>query len=102
MEEIIIYTAGNPDLYPIEYYDADTETYQGVIPKLLNQFSEQSNYKIKYYNKNSKDERAHLLDVLSLSLLNILKMILLLFLRLSKTVSRYLIGCLFPTPRLSL
>lgn len=60
MEEIIIYTAGNPDLYPIEYYDADTETYQGVIPKLLNQFSEQSNYKIKYYNKNSKDERAQL------------------------------------------
>ena len=25
MEEIIIYTAGNPDLYPIEYYDADTD-----------------------------------------------------------------------------
>lgn len=60
MEEIIIYVAGNPNIYPIEYYDADTETYQGVIPKLLKQFSEQSKYEIKYYNKNSKDERAQL------------------------------------------
>ncbi len=60
MEEIIIYVAGNPDLYPIEYYDADTETYQGLIPELLNQFSKQSKYKIKYYNKNSKDERTQL------------------------------------------
>lgn len=60
MEEIIIYVAGNPDLYPIEYYDADTETYQGVIPELLNQFSKQSNYKIKYYNKGRKDERTQL------------------------------------------
>ena len=60
MEEIIIYVAGNPDLYPIEYYDEDTETYQGVIPQLLEQFSKQSNYKIKYYNKVSKDERAQL------------------------------------------
>ena len=60
MEEIIIYTAGNPDLYPIEYYDEDTETYQGIIPELLKQFSKQSNYKIKYYNKNNKDEREQL------------------------------------------
>lgn len=60
MEEIIIYTAGNPDLYPIEYYDEDTETYQGVIPELLEQFSKQSEYNIKYYNKGSKDERAQL------------------------------------------
>lgn len=60
MEEIIIYTAGNPDLYPIEYYDEDTGTYQGVIPELLEQFSKQSNYKIKYYNENNKDEREEL------------------------------------------
>ncbi len=60
MEEIIIYVAGNPDLYPMEYYDEDTETYQGVIPQLLEQFSKQSNYKIIYYNKVSKDERAQL------------------------------------------
>ena len=25
----IIYAAGNPDLYPIEYYDAESQTYQG-------------------------------------------------------------------------
>ncbi len=60
MEEIIIFVAGNPNMYPIEYYDADTETYQGVIPELLDQFSKQSNYKIKYYNKNNKDQRKQL------------------------------------------
>ena len=31
-EGTIIYVAGNPDLYPAEYYDAQSGTYQGAIP----------------------------------------------------------------------
>ena len=31
----IIYVAGNPDLYPMEYYDPESGTYQGAIPDFL-------------------------------------------------------------------
>ena len=37
--ETLIYVAGNPDLYPLEYYDADSQTYQGAIPSFLEQFA---------------------------------------------------------------
>ncbi len=39
MEEIIIYVAGNPDLYPLEYYDATDREFHGLIPELLKEFS---------------------------------------------------------------
>ena len=40
MEDVVIFVAGNPDLYPLEYYDTGTGTYEGVIPRLLARFSE--------------------------------------------------------------
>lgn len=58
----MIYVAGNPDSYPIEYYDSDTESYQGVIPKLLRDFSASSNYKITYYQAEDGDNREHLAE----------------------------------------
>lgn len=58
--EVIIYVAGNPDAYPLEYYDNKTESYQGVIPKLLHDFSASSKYEITYYQPGTKDNRAHL------------------------------------------
>ena len=36
----VIYVAGNPSLYPLEYYDPETETYQGAIPAFLEQFAQ--------------------------------------------------------------
>ena len=27
-----VYVAGNPDLYPFEYYDTQSESYQGILP----------------------------------------------------------------------
>ncbi len=59
-EKIIIYVAGNPDLYPLEYYDADMETYRGVLPDLLQQFSENSIYDIRYYDTDGEDQRQQL------------------------------------------
>ena len=69
-DNIIIYVAGNPDAYPLEYYDSRTESYQGVIPQLLEQFSQQSGYEIRYYPSQASDQRAHLgqnrqVDILS-------------------------------------
>lgn len=45
-DRVLIYVAGNPDAYPLEYYDEATETYQGVIPELLARFSAQSRYDV--------------------------------------------------------
>ena len=61
-DNTLIYIAGNPELYPIEYYDADTGTYQGAIPGLLSDFAEASGYEIVYYHPGSSDERANLAE----------------------------------------
>ncbi len=57
MEEIVIYVAGNPDSYPVEYYDSESGTYQGLIPDLLRAFSQQSSYEIRYYEPGRADRR---------------------------------------------
>ncbi len=69
-DKVIIYVAGNPDAYPLEYYDEQTESYAGVIPELLNEFSAESRYEIIYYQPSSTDQREDLaknnqVDVLS-------------------------------------
>lgn len=60
MEKIIVYIAGCPDAYPVEYYDVRSESYRGVIPRLLHQFSQQSDYEVRYYEPGRRDRRQHL------------------------------------------
>lgn len=61
MEKSLIYVAGNPSLYPIEYYDSETDSYQGVIPELLQRFAEEyDEYEIRYYDAGREDERAQM------------------------------------------
>lgn len=60
MSKSLIYVAGNPSIYPIEYYDRTTDSYQGVIPELLEQFSEESGYEIQYYEPGDRDQRAQM------------------------------------------
>lgn len=50
-----IYIAGNPDNYPIEYYDEDIDTYKGVIPDLLSRISDNSGLNFVYINGNKND-----------------------------------------------
>ncbi|MGI5959148.1 MAG: EAL domain-containing protein [Massiliimalia sp.] len=69
-QKSVVYVAGNPDAYPLEYYNKDTETYEGVIPKLLEEFSNQSPYEVIYYQADGTDHREHLaqnnqVDILS-------------------------------------
>lgn len=59
-EKTVVYVAGNPDAYPLEYYDKDSGTYQGVIPQLLARFSAQSGYELLYYPTDGVDKREHL------------------------------------------
>lgn len=59
-EKTLIYVAGNPDAYPLEYFDKDTQTYAGVIPELLAEFSDQSTYEIVYYEADGTDHQEEL------------------------------------------
>lgn len=59
-EKTLIYVAGNPDAYPLEYFDKDTQTYAGVIPELLAEFSDQSTYETVYYEADGTGHREEL------------------------------------------
>ena len=59
-EKSLIYVAGNPNAYPLEYFDSKTEKYEGVIPKVLEDFSAQSEYEIVYYKADGNDYRRQL------------------------------------------
>lgn len=49
--------AGNPNAYPVEYYNKQTGEFEGFIPELLQQFSEQTGYDVRYYKPDSVDHR---------------------------------------------
>lgn len=55
----LIYVAGNPDLYPLEYYDAESGTYQGVIPAFLEQFAQEAGYELQYFQPGEEDRRGN-------------------------------------------
>lgn len=55
-----IYVAGNPDMYPIEYYDSDTETYKGILPDLYAEISESTGLDFTYIRSSNKNEQNRL------------------------------------------
>ncbi len=62
MGKAVIYVAGNPDSYPVEYYDAREGIYKGMIPDLFREFSESWDYDIQYYKPGEKDLRQPLAE----------------------------------------
>lgn len=55
-DQELIYIAGNPDLYPLEYYDPLDQEFKGVIPDFFEQLSSKSSYEFQYLN-TLEDER---------------------------------------------
>lgn len=52
-----VYVAGNPDFYPIEYYNKETKQYEGVMPEILKAVSEQTGIDFTYiHSKNSSQK----------------------------------------------
>ena len=43
-----VYVAGNPDLFPFEYYDTQSDSYQGILPAMYKQISETTGLKFVY------------------------------------------------------
>lgn len=66
----IIYAAGNPALYPLEYYDPESGTYQGSIPEFLAQFAREHGYDLRYLAPGPEDRRADLADSLQVDLIS--------------------------------
>ena len=55
-----VYVAGNPDQYPIEYYDRDAKCYKGVLPELLAEISEKTGISFVYVGAGTKNRQAQL------------------------------------------
>lgn len=55
-----VYVAGNPDWYPIEYYDPDTGCYEGVLPALLEEIGERTGLNFTYICAGKEDQRFRL------------------------------------------
>ena len=55
-----VYIAGNPDFYPLEYYDTRTETYQGVLPALYAQISEDTGVDFTYIDAGRENQQQRL------------------------------------------
>lgn len=47
-ESETVYVAGNPDLFPFEYYDTRSNSYQGILPELYKQISESTGLEFVY------------------------------------------------------
>lgn len=55
-----VYIAGNPDAYPVEFYDSKDETYRGVIPDLLEQVSEETGISFTYLASSTQNRQPEL------------------------------------------
>lgn len=59
-EEKTVTVAGNPDLYPIEYYDCRTDRYEGIMPQIYERISENTGLKFEYVKPNGKNLQNYL------------------------------------------
>lgn len=55
-----VYVAGNPDFYPVEYYNVETESYEGILPEVLKIVSEKSGKSFTYICSGRVDRRERL------------------------------------------
>ncbi|MGN0405600.1 MAG: EAL domain-containing protein [Bariatricus sp.] len=55
-----IYVAGNPDLYPIEYFNEKTGCYEGVFPEILERISRQTGKDFVYVSGGKKNLQKNL------------------------------------------
>ncbi len=57
---VSVFVAGNPDNYPIEYYDRDTGEYKGVIPDMLERISDLTGIDFTYISSGSENRQKSL------------------------------------------
>ena len=57
-----IYIAGNSDMYPLEFYNEKTECYEGILPKIYEQISEQTGIDFSYVSADSQNRQKELCE----------------------------------------
>ena len=57
-----VFIAGNPDLYPIEYYNPTTKRYEGVMPILFERISEASGIDFTYIYTSTENKQQYLAE----------------------------------------
>lgn len=55
-----VFIAGNPDMYPIEYYSEETGMYEGVMPEIYKHIAEGTGYDFKYIDTEGLDRQEHM------------------------------------------
>ena len=55
-----VFIAGNPDLYPIEYFNPQTQQYEGVMPLLFERISEASGINFTYIYASKENQQQYL------------------------------------------
>lgn len=55
-----VYIAGNPDLYPVEYYDPDAKCYRGILPELYAEISESTGLEFAYIRAGAQNSQQRL------------------------------------------
>lgn len=59
-EHDTVYVAGNPDLFPFEYYDARSKSYQGILPELYQQISQATGLEFVYIHPGMLNQQNRL------------------------------------------
>lgn len=57
-----LFVAGNPDLYPIEYYNRMTGKYEGLLPRLYEKISRETGLDFTYIYASPKNQQAYLAE----------------------------------------
>ncbi len=55
-----VFVAGNPDLYPIEYFNPKTQQYEGVMPLIFERISEESGIDFTYIYASKENKQQYL------------------------------------------
>ena len=55
-----VFIAGNPDMYPLEYYDPALNKYRGVLPELYEKISKETGISFTYIDTSSQNQQEYL------------------------------------------
>ena len=58
----MVYVAGNPDMYPIEYYDEKDNKYKGLAPEMYEKISKDSGVDFAYVSAGNKNKQSSLAE----------------------------------------
>ena len=65
-----IYVAGNPDLFPVEYYSEESKMYEGVMPEIFEIISEKTGRDFVYVSAGKKNQQKELAKNLQVELVS--------------------------------